>query len=74
MRPFKKGDVVWLKSGGPKMTIKSTSKLDICTCIWFQFGEIQSFEFEFELLTLSDPFSNSDEFSEPLQVSHSENF
>jgi len=36
MTDFKKGDVVMLKSGGPKMTIKYLiSDEDSCLCQWF---------------------------------------
>lgn len=33
--PFKMGDVVQLKSGGPVMTIEHVNEHGHCTCIWF---------------------------------------
>ena len=56
---IKKGDIVWLKSGGPKMTVKGITPEKICICIWFQHGEIQFFEFEDSTLSKSDPFESN---------------
>ena len=56
MNNIKKGDIVWLKSGGPKMTIKTTSDDEICTCIWFKHGELQYCDLEADTLTTVDPF------------------
>jgi hypothetical protein len=55
MHNIKKGDIVWLKSGGPKMTIKTTSEDEICTCIWFKHGELQYCDLESDTLTIVDP-------------------
>jgi uncharacterized protein YodC (DUF2158 family) len=55
-KKFRKGDLVWLKSGGPKMTVKSSEPDSKYTCIWFQHGEIQHHTFERVTLTKSDPF------------------
>ena len=52
---IKPGDIVWLKSGGPKMTVKSMEVEALCRCIWFQHGEVNSFDFEVATLTKSDP-------------------
>jgi uncharacterized protein YodC (DUF2158 family) len=57
---IKKGDIVWLKSGGPKMTVMSIIEENLCHCIWFQYGEIQHFEFETVTLRKSNPFINRD--------------
>lgn len=29
------GDVVWLKSGGPDMTVSAVGDNGLCTCRWF---------------------------------------
>lgn len=55
MNNIKQGDVVWLKSGGPKMTIKTTYEDEICTCIWFKHGELQYCDLESDTLTTVDP-------------------
>lgn len=35
--PFNGGDVVRLKSGGPKMTVEHVDEeLDLVTCVWFE--------------------------------------
>jgi uncharacterized protein YodC (DUF2158 family) len=52
---IKAGDVVWLKSGGPKMTVKSIDSKQLCKCIWFQHGEIHHCDFEIVTLTKNDP-------------------
>lgn len=35
MSEFKEGDVVQLRSGGPKMTIVKTEGSDEACCVWF---------------------------------------
>jgi uncharacterized protein YodC (DUF2158 family) len=35
MANLKIGDVVWLKSGSPSMTVRYIDKDDIITCDWF---------------------------------------
>jgi|GEM_PF-1296499 len=60
MNPLNKGEIVWLKSGGPKMTIKERIDKDTYCCIWFQGGDIQLFDFEYNLLSKSDPFECTD--------------
>lgn len=55
---IKKGDVVWLKSGSPKMTVQLIGEEKICKCIWFQWGEIQTNDFDGDTLTLSDPYES----------------
>ena len=32
---FKPGDVVRLKSGGPKMTIEAVTDFETAVCVWF---------------------------------------
>jgi uncharacterized protein YodC (DUF2158 family) len=39
------GDVVMLKSGGPKMTISGEAKSDVFPCIWFVCEAVQKDEF-----------------------------
>ena len=57
MEKLKVGDVVVLKSGGPKMTIFSIVENDIC-CVWFiQNGDVSysgpySREFKYDQLDL----------------------
>lgn len=62
MTKFKVGDVVQLKSGGPKMTVSSVPRgpnpdipLDMGTknynCRWFKGGSLEHGQFEEELLT-----------------------
>lgn len=41
---FKGGDIVTLKSGGPKMTVAYDDKGDI-TCQWFDGGELKTARF-----------------------------
>ena len=53
---IKKGELVWLKSGGPSMTAFETCTKGTCTCIWFFQGQVQKHEFDFETLTKEDPF------------------
>lgn len=35
---FKPGDVVCLKSGGPRMTVSETYRGGYCVCHWFRVG------------------------------------
>jgi uncharacterized protein YodC (DUF2158 family) len=55
---FKAGDVVMLKSGGPKMTIEGIgpysmgSTRDRAKCVWFE--GTKRMEAVFELVTLKD--------------------
>ena len=41
MTQFKTGDIVQLKSGGPKMTVKTAKKGEV-TCTWFSGSKQQS--------------------------------
>ena len=66
MYNIKKGDIVWLKSGGPKMTIKTTTEDEICTCIWFKHGELQYCDLESDTLTIVDPDLFENDSSETL--------
>lgn len=52
---FKKGDIVYLKSGSPAMTIDAIED-NIANCIWFDKKQnIQIFSFALELLTSDVP-------------------
>jgi uncharacterized protein YodC (DUF2158 family) len=53
---IKKGELVWLKSGGPSMTACESCTKGTCTCIWFLHGEVQKHQFDLETLTKEDPF------------------
>jgi uncharacterized protein YodC (DUF2158 family) len=53
---IKKGDVVWLKSGGPEMTVHLIDEDGNCTCLWFRHGEIQRYSIEHSSLTKKNPF------------------
>ena len=66
MRNIKKGDIVWLKSGGPKMTVQQIEEENRCKCVWFQYGEIQAYNFERETLTLTDPYKSIHELQNTL--------
>lgn len=54
-----KGDVVWLKSGGPEMTVHSIDDDGHCVCLWFRHGEIQRYNIENRALTKKNPFKNT---------------
>ena len=53
---IKKGELVWLKSGGPSMTATESCSKGTCTCVWFLQGQIQKHQFDIETLTKEDPF------------------
>lgn len=48
------GNVVWLKSGGPAMTIAYLNR-DTVHCIWFLNGEVKEQDFYLPTLTTEDP-------------------
>lgn len=56
MSDFKKGDVVQLKSGGPKMTIQDlgdygpTGPEEGASCVWFEKDKRQDFVFDVAVL------------------------
>lgn len=52
---IKKGDIVWLKSGGPKMTVQHIDDEQACQCVWFHCGEIKVFKFDSSTLIPYDP-------------------
>jgi len=54
MSEFKIGDVVWLKSGGPPMTI-SALKDKFCYCDWFINDKMEHGDFVYDILTTEDP-------------------
>lgn len=49
------GKVVWLKSGGPAMTVKFLNRASSWTCNWFAGDEIKEHDFAAEQLTETDP-------------------
>lgn len=51
---IEQGTVVWLKSGGPAMTVSYLTDRQ-AYCVWFLNGEIRAFEFYKESLTTEDP-------------------
>ena len=53
MEGFNRGDVVILKSGGPKMTIESKSDFDTdYICVWFEGTTVMRGSFPAETLEL----------------------
>jgi len=54
MSQFKPGDIVVLKSGGPKMTVDSISDNNI-SCIWFADNKAESRTFK--EITLREPIT-----------------
>lgn len=55
----KTGAVVWLKSGGPKMTVGVEYAAGEFYCSWFVGAEHKSAKFTLEQLTHEDPDSSS---------------
>lgn len=57
---FKTGDVVYLKSGSPAMTVRETGNVDgqsLVACTWFEGVKKYEGEFQEEQLTKQDPKS-----------------
>ena len=52
---FNIGDIVWLKSGGPAMTVKGENKNDDILCTWFANNEPKDHPFVAGQLTNKDP-------------------
>ena len=55
--PIEVGSTVRLKSGGPRMTVRSVGRgtgEETATCEWFEKGEIRCHYFRIETLTLVD--------------------
>jgi uncharacterized protein YodC (DUF2158 family) len=54
MAKFKKGDVVRLKSGGPKMTVQDqTAKVGHLVCQWFEGAKLLQGVFDEESLEIA---------------------
>ncbi len=61
MSDFKKGDVVQLKSGGPKMTVENVADYsgwgagpeNGAKCVWFEKNEAKEKVFDVAVLTLA---------------------
>jgi uncharacterized protein YodC (DUF2158 family) len=47
---FRAGDVVQLKSGGPKMTVSSEEQYGMTYCVWFEGSKQQGANFNVETL------------------------
>lgn len=56
---FKEGDVVRLKSGGPKMTVTHVDASRICSCAWFSGAAVHRSEFFAGALKLDDGRSDT---------------
>ena len=52
MHDLKAGDVVQLKSGGPKMTLKHIDEYGSAYCQWFAGAEIKGSSFDLPSLVL----------------------
>lgn len=53
---IKTGDIVWLKNGGPSMTVRSSLKNNrFATCDWFDGNKLFSNTFDIEQLTDKNP-------------------
>lgn len=56
MSDIKVGDIVYLKSGGPAMTINGKSKTGTeWSCAWFVDNNIKSADFRSDALTKDNP-------------------
>lgn len=58
-----KGSIVWLKTGGPSMTVKYNVSPYVAVgeewvCSWFDNGKINEHNFSVEQLTETDPNLN----------------
>lgn len=52
---FKPGDVVQLKSGGPRMTVKAVREPDEVICVWFEKTKRYEDVFDAPLIALHKP-------------------
>lgn len=52
---IKPGTIVWLKSGGPMMTVKYLSQEGLWRCSWFVSEDVKEHPFSEEQLTIKDP-------------------
>lgn len=57
------GTTVWLKTGGPAMSIKFKTMNDTYQCSWFEGKNIKEHDFAEGQLTTEDPNANSISFS-----------
>lgn len=63
MEELNNGDVVYLKSGGPSMTIRKKNASNECFCEWFnKDGELKSSLFSKDSLT-KNKIKKSDQYS-----------
>jgi uncharacterized protein YodC (DUF2158 family) len=52
--PFKVGDVVQLKSGGPAMTVSRVYESGIVTAQWFDIGKVRHADFDIATLQVRE--------------------
>lgn len=55
MEKVKAGDIVWLKSGSPKMTVKFYNQKGTLTCNWFVGTDVKEHDFSREQLIDKNP-------------------
>ena len=58
-RQFKEGDVVMLKSGGPRMTVDGYDDLGMVICTWFEGKKRNQTSFTEGTLAKAPPLSSS---------------
>ena len=51
---LKSGDVVQLKSGGPRMTVTHEMSGGAFSCVWFDGSNYKTYTFKSDLLTSAD--------------------
>lgn len=58
MNEINEGDIVWLKSGSPKMTVESLgvyANVRKAKCVWFDNGKPKSDLYPLHMLTAENP-------------------
>jgi uncharacterized protein YodC (DUF2158 family) len=55
MSDFIRGDVVILKSGGPRMTVKAVYPNEAVECVWNDYGAIHAYQFPHDCLEKIEP-------------------
>jgi len=60
MTNIKPGDIVWLKNGGPSMTVRSLLKNNrFATCDWFDGNKLLTGTFSIDQLTDKEPLKKN---------------